>query len=176
MLTCRFHWKSSKSLTTITTHKGLYHYNHLLFGIASAPAIFQRIIETHLHGIPNMFIYIDDILITGKTEKDHLQKAGMRLKRGKRSFMVEYLGHIISDKGIQPSKKNVISAPAPVNISQLKSFLGMVIYYLKFVPNLSNTLAPLYSLLQKNAQWKWGKQQMAAYLARWRHSYHHLQY
>ena len=76
------------------------------------------------------------------------------------------VGHIISDKGIQPSKKNVeaiISAPAPTNVSQLKSFLGMVTYYLKFIPNLSNTLAPLYLLLKKASKWKWEKPQQTAF-------------
>ena len=58
----------SKKFTTINTHKGLYQYNRLPFGISSAPEIFQRTIENILQGIPNVVVYIDDILITGKTE------------------------------------------------------------------------------------------------------------
>ena len=79
---------------------------------------------------------------------------------------VEYLGHVLSAKGLQPSQKNVQAiqaVPTPANVTQLKSFLGMVTYYLKFLPNLSSTLSPLYSLLQKNTQWKWGSEHEAAF-------------
>jgi hypothetical protein len=171
--------EKSKPLTTINTHKGLFQYNRLPFGVASAPAVFQRTMEILMQGIPQVFVYIDDILITGKTEEEHMQhlktvlekleKAGMRLKQEKCYFMrpsVEYLGHVLSEQGIQPSKKNIeaiTAAPTPTNVSQLKSFLGMVTYYLKFVPNLSDILAPLYSLLQKGRQWQWGKQQEEAF-------------
>jgi len=59
--------------------------------------------------------------------------------------------------------KAIVEAPAPHNISQLKSFLGRINYYSKFLPNLSTQLAPLYSVLQKNATWKWGKGQQQAF-------------
>ncbi len=79
---------------------------------------------------------------------------------------VEYLGHILSDKGLQPSRRNItaiLSAPTPENVTQLKSFLGMVTYYLKFLPNLSSTLSPLYLLLQKQVKWNWGQKQDDAF-------------
>ena len=72
----------------------------------------------------------------------------------------------MSAKGLQPSPKNVRAiqaVPVPKDVTQLKSFLGMVTYYLKFLPNLSNTLTPLYSLLQKEAKWKWTKEQGKAF-------------
>ena len=169
----------SKELVTINTSKGLYRYNRLPFGVASAPAIFQRTIENILQGIPNVSVYLDDILITGKTEEEHLrtleevlsrlEKAGIRLRRGKCAFMLkslEYLGHRISGKGLQPTDKKVKAvraAPAPTNLTQLKSFLGLINYYCKFMPNLSNTLSPLYRLLQKGTRWQWGKEQQDAF-------------
>jgi len=74
----------------VNTHNVLFHFNRLLFGVASAPAIFQRIIEGILKGIQGVCIYLDDILITGKTEEEHLtnleqvlkqlEAAGMHLK------------------------------------------------------------------------------------------------
>ena len=79
---------------------------------------------------------------------------------------IEYLGHCISAKGIHPTDKKVKAlqtAPAPENVSQLKSFLGLMNYYCKFVPNLSSTLSPLYRLLQKRARWQWGKEQRQAF-------------
>ena len=171
--------EESKKLVTVNTSKGLYHYNRLPFGVSSAPAIFQRTMENILRGIPSVSVYIDDILITGKTSDEHLhnleavlsrlEEVGVRLKRSKCAFMlpsVEYLGHCISERGLQPTGKKVKaiqSAPAPTNLTQLKSFLGLINYYCKFLPNLSDTLSPLYRLLQKKAQWQWGKEQQAAF-------------
>ena len=167
--------ESSKGYTTINTHKGLYQYTQLPFGVTSAPAIFQRTMENLLQGLPQVSVYLDDILVAGKTEAEHhqnlkevltrLEQAGVRLKRSKCSFMlasVEYLGHQISAQGLQPTGEKVKAikeAPAPKDVSQLKSFLGLVNYYGKFLPHLSNTLAPLYRLLQKETPWLWGTEQ-----------------
>ena len=63
---------SSQKYLVINTHKGLYAYKRLPFGVSSAPAIFQRIMDNLLQGIPGVCTYLDDILITGKTMKDHL--------------------------------------------------------------------------------------------------------
>ena len=171
--------EQSKEFTTINTPKGLYCYNRLPFGVASAPSIFQRTMESILQGIDHVCVYLDDILITGATEKEHLQNldkvltrlesAGIRLKRDKCVFLlpaVEYLGHKISGQGLQPTDEKIQaikSAPAPQDVTQLKSFLGLINYYSKFLPNLSNTLAPLYRLLQKNTRWCWESEQRKAF-------------
>ena len=171
--------EDSQKLTTINTSKGLYQYTRLPFGVSSAPAIFQRVMETLLQGIPCVSIYLDDILVTGKTKSEHLQnlqevlkrlqQAGMKLKQAKCAFMlptIEYLGHRISAEGIYPTKDKVraiLEAPAPQNITQLRSFLGMINYYAKFLPQLSTLLAPLYSLLQKKTAWTWGAAQKRAF-------------
>ena len=171
--------EESKEYTTINTHKGLYRYNRLPFGVASAPSIFQRTMENILQGIPHVCVYIDDILVTGTTDDDHLhnleevltrlEKANLRLKRNKCAFLlpsVEYLGHRISAQGLQPTQEKIQAirnAPPPQNVSQLKSFLGLLNYYCKFLPNLSSTLAPLYMLLQKNKAWCWNSQQQQAF-------------
>ncbi len=84
-----------------------------------------------------------------------LQNAGIRLKCSKCAFMlssIDYLGHRISADRLQATKEKVrviSEAPAPLNVTQLLSFLGVVNYYSKFLPNLSTMLAPLYRLLQK---------------------------
>jgi len=171
--------EDSKQLVVINTSKRLYRYNQLPFGIASAPAIFQRIIESILQEIPNVSLYLDDILITGKSDEEHLcnleevlsrlEKAGIRLKHSKCAFMlqsVEYLGHSISENGLEPTSKKVKaiqSAPAPTDLTQLKSFLGLINYYCKFLPNIADTLYPLYRLLQKKVQWKWGMEQQKTF-------------
>ena len=140
--------ESSKQYVTINTHKGLYRYNRLPFGVSAAPAIFQRTMENLLQGMPHVSIYLDDILVTGTSEADHLktldevlnrlETAGLRLKQNKCAFLlpsVEYLGHRISAKGLQPTDEKVRAiekAPTPSDVSQLRSFVGLVNYYCKF--------------------------------------------
>ena len=161
--------EASQKLVTI---KGLYRYNRLPFGVSTAPSVFQRTVKTILQGLPRVCLYLDDILITGKTKEEHLtnllvvlQKisaAGMRLKSEKCSFLlkeVEYLGHKISAKGLQPSTEKVqaiMEAPQPTNVKQLKSILSTLNYYGKFLPNLSTCLAILYGLLKQKSCWTWG--------------------
>ena len=143
---------------TINTHQGLYQYTRLPFGIASAPAIFQRLMETILQGIPGVVCYIDDILVTGKNEEEHLRSLnqvfskltdhGFRLKKGKCKFMaksVEYLGHKIDKDGISalPNKVDaIVNAPHPTNVQELRSFLGLLNYYGKFIRNLASSSQP----------------------------------
>ena len=67
----------SEKLVTINTHKGLYSYNRLPYGVASAPAIFQRTMETILQGVDGVACYLDDLIITGRSDKEHLVKANM---------------------------------------------------------------------------------------------------
>ncbi len=171
--------EDSRKYTTINTHKGLFQYNRLPFGVASAPGIFQRTVENLLQGIPDVCVYLDDILITGPTDDAHLEtldkvlkrldEAGVRLKQSKCEFMlpsVEYLGHRISASGLQPTDSKVKAlkeAPVPTNTTQLKSFLGLLNYYGKFVPNLSTVLAPLHRLLEKRAAWTWNTEQQQSF-------------
>ena len=169
----------SKQYVTINTHKGLFRYNRLPFGVASAPAIFQRHIETLLQGVDGVSVYIDDILLAGSTLEEHLrtleevlkrvQDAGLRLNRDKCFFLrssIEYLGHVIDKDGIHPTQEKVQAiknAPQPTNIAQLRSFLGLIKYYSKFLPNLSATLTPLYELLNKGQKWQWNSEQEVAF-------------
>ena len=171
--------EASQEYVTINTHRGLYRYTRLPFGVASAPAIFQRTMETLLRGLPMVVVYIDDILIAGRSQEEHhtnlarvlqrLEDAGIRLKREKCSFClpeVEYLGHSISAEGLRPSMtkvKAITGAPKPTKVSELKSFLGLVNYYAKFLPNLATILAPLYKLLGNTQSWQWKKEQQSAF-------------
>ena len=108
--------EETQELVTIDTHKGLYRYKRLPFGVASAPAIFQKTMETTLQGLPMVSVYLDDILVSGKTQQEHLtnlnevlahlESAGVHLKREKCSFCqpeVTYIGHIINADELKPS-------------------------------------------------------------------------
>ena len=90
-----------------------------------------------------------------------MEDAGLMLKESKCVFAVssiEYLGHIIDGDSLHPSPSKVEAvkrAPVPINITELKSFLGLINYYHKFLPQFSTTLAPLYQLLHKDSKWQW---------------------
>ena len=150
--------EESKDLTVINTHRGLFRYARLPFGISSAPGIFQRIMESLLKGIPGVVVYIDDILITGKSDEQHLaaleevlkrlDESGLKLNLSKCSFMspsVVYLGYFIDEHGVRPVHEKVEAiqdAPVPGNVTELKAYLGMLTYYSRFLPNMSTKLAP----------------------------------
>ena len=124
-----------------------------------------------LQGIPQVISYIDDILVTGKTENEHLSNLeealkhllehGVGLKKEKCQFLqdsVEYLGHHIDVQGVHTSEKKlkaIVEAPKPRNVQELHSFLGVLNYYAKFIPNLSSILHPLNNLLRANQRWVW---------------------
>ena len=73
--------ETSKSYAIINTHKGLFRYTRLPYGISSAPGIFQRVIESVLQGISGVMVYIDDILVTGATQEEHLRALDAVLTR-----------------------------------------------------------------------------------------------
>ena len=161
----------SSALLTLNTHKGLFKLNRLAFGVASAPALWQRSMDQILQGIPYTQCILDDIIVTGEDDAEHLRnletvfrrlsEAGLRVNRLKCNFFqehVEYCGHGVSARGLHktPAKIDAISdARCPVNVTELRSFLGLVNYYARFLPNLATTLHPLNELLQKGVEWRW---------------------
>ena len=173
--------KESKELLTISTHLGLFHYHRLPFGVASAPAIFQRTMNQLLNGLPGVKCYLDNIIITGSNHREHLSNLdrvlerlrdkGLRLKKSKCHCMqtsVEYLGHVLDTNGVHttPSKQRAIAeARAPSNVTELHSFLGLVNYYGRFLLNVSTVSHPLNRLLKKGAGWSWTRKCQEAFQA-----------
>lgn len=155
--------ETTKRLLVVNTHKGLYAYRRLPFGVKPAASIFQSVMDCILLGLENAQAYIDDILIWGKTDHELLTKVEEVLERmakhnvkantEKCIFFVaklRYLGHEWSERGVTANVDKVraiMAVPYPRNVSKLKAFLGMVGFYSKFVPNLNRSLAPLNDLL-----------------------------
>ena len=162
--------EDSRSILVVNTPKGLFQYTRLPYGVSTAPAIFQAIMDQILQGLP-VVCYLDDILVAGSTKKEHderlvqvlkrLDEQGIHLQREKCEFCkteVEYLGHRIDGMGIHPTEKKVEAikrAPQPQDVSQLRAFVGLMNYYGKFISQISTLLAPLYKLLEKDHTWNW---------------------
>jgi hypothetical protein len=148
--------EDAKKLLTWSTHRGLFTVNRMPFGISPASAKFQKYIEQLFMGMKNVINFLDDILITGPTKKEHLEtlekvlkkldEAGLTVKKEKCKFFqdeVEYLGHIIDKNGLRKTKDKISAiteAPQPKTVTQVRSFCGMVNYYSRFVPNLAAIL------------------------------------
>ena len=166
--------KESQDMTTVSTHRGLYRMCRLPFGIASCGALFQDAMERILGEQEGCKVYLDDVLVHGKDEKELLERLdgtlrklkehGLRLSREKCQFMKEevlYLGWKISGQGIRPKDKGVeavLNAPEPSDVQQLRSLLGSINYFAKLLPDLSTVLEPLYALTKKGAVWKWTRE------------------
>lgn len=165
---------ASKPLLTINTHMGLYRYHRLPYGVSAAPAIFQSVMDQILQGLDYVVCRIDDILITAPNDAKHLDTLGevlrrldkhnIRLRKDKCVFLqskVGYMGHLVDETGIHPTEEKVEAikdAPEPNNVTELKSFLGLVNYYGQYLPNLATTLQPLHELLRQDTEWKWTSQ------------------
>ena len=178
-LQVRLDLESRKLVTINTLGEGLYQYTRLPFGISSAPAVLQLLMEKILQGIPGMNMYLDDLLITGKDDNEHfgnlqevlerLKSHGLRLKRLKCQFLqdkVDYLGFQVSAEGIQTTPDKITAVrdvPRPTNSKELRLFLGLVNYYGKFVEQLSTIASPLNELLKLRTAWKWTKECEAAF-------------
>ena len=171
--------EASRYITTFSTHVGLRRYKRLLFGVNAASEIFQNAIATILADIPGARNLSDDIIVFGKTQEDHdkalratlarLNEVGARLNKEKCVFSTDrlvFFGHVFGKDGVaaDPDKiKTIISAPAPTNASEVRSFLGMTQYVSRFIPNYATTTEPLRNLTKKETDWKWTEQEIKAF-------------
>ena len=169
----------SQKYLTINTEHGLYRYTRLVYGIKDAPSKWQKAIEQVLAGIPNVKVILDDMIITGKNESEHLatlekvlkrlRKHNLRANLKKCAFFqnsIEFCGHVIDAFGLHETEKKVeaiTSAKKPENVAEVQAFCGLVNYYRKFLPNISHVLRPLYALTEKAAQFKWSAECESAF-------------
>lgn len=143
----------SQEFLTVNTHKGLFKFTRLVFGVASAPAIFQSYMDETLKGLDKIKCYFDDVCIGGEDLEEcrknseavleRFEENNIRVNLNKCKFFetkIEYLGHIVSEGSVRPNERKleaVLNAATPRNFAQLQSFLGMINYYAKFIPNLA---------------------------------------
>ncbi|XP_055590876.1 uncharacterized protein K02A2.6-like [Uranotaenia lowii] len=163
--------ESPRELLTINTHRGLYRYNRLSPRVKAAPGAFQQLVDTMLADLRNTLGYLDDVLIGGADEEEHnrnlkaalqrFQEYGFTIKAEKCSFgsqQIKYLGHLIDKHGLRPdpAKIDVIrNLPPPTDVTGVRSFLGAINYYGRFVPAMRTLRYPLDELLKGNKQFNW---------------------
>ena len=167
--------QNSRELLTINTHKGLFQPTRLQFGVHSASGIFQRELESRLASK----VRSDDILVSGRNDTEHFETLervlkvihdnGFRLKLKKCAFLqdeVVYLGFKINKNGIYPVKEKteaMKNAKEPTNVSELKSFLGLINYYRRHFQNFADKIEPLHRLLRKGVKWEWKEKEKLAF-------------
>jgi hypothetical protein len=156
-----------------TSGGGLFQWNVLPFGLTSAGATFERLMERVLSGLhwETCLVYLDDIIIFATDFDTHLMrleavleriaKAGLKISPGKCQLLqkqVEFLGHIVSADGIAtaPSKTDTVQKwPPPKSVKEIRSYLGLCSYYRRFVKGFADIAKPLHKLTELNAPFDW---------------------
>ncbi|KAI4890396.1 hypothetical protein NFI96_006743 [Prochilodus magdalenae] len=157
----------SRDLTAFITHEGLFRFCRVPYGLASAPAAFQKMMSSILQGLSNVANYLDDIIIWGRTSDEHecylqavlkrLEDAGLQLNVSKCCFhqtKLHFLGHTLTAQGIQPDEEHlaaILHAPAPADAAKLRSFLGLLSWFNKFIPDFATVVEPLRACLRNDA-------------------------
>ncbi|XP_073721145.1 uncharacterized protein [Misgurnus anguillicaudatus] len=156
----------SREFTAFRTPKGLMHFRVLPFGLHGAPATFQRLMDSVLNGVGEFAAaYLDDVVIFSTSWEDHLQHlkvvfqrikdAGLTINPAKCALVkreTEYLGYVLGRGEIKPQIQKlraIQSCPLPATKKQIRSFLGLVGWYRKFIPHFSTIAAPLTDLIKK---------------------------
>lgn len=172
--------ENSKRFTAFVTPDGLYEFERMPFGLANAPSVFQRTINTMLKGRQNLALaYMDDLLVMSKTFEEGLDKlekvfqllrsAKLTLNLKKCDFFqtrINYLGYEISSDGIRPGVAKVqavMDFPEPKNVHEVRQYVGLTSYFRRFIQNYSVIAKPLTILTKKNASWHFDEAQVNAF-------------
>ena len=163
--------KESRPKSAFVSSFGKWEFKGCPFGLAQVPAYFQRLVNKVLSGLTFTFGYLDDILVYSPDMETHLehlrilfmrlQKADLKLKEIKCNFLkkhIQYLGHIVSGKGITPMPEKLAcikDMPTPKTPKEIKQFLGLFGYYRKFIPRFSDLARPLNALTRKEVLFDW---------------------
>ncbi|KAL5647149.1 hypothetical protein ACJX0J_041504, partial [Zea mays] len=169
--------------TAFSTRYGLYEYLIMSFGLTNAPAYFMYLMNPVFMPELDRFVvvFIDDILIYSENKREHeehirivlarLREHKLYAKFSKCEFWlkeVQFLGHILSEKGISvdPNKvRQVMEWKAPTSVMEIRRFLGLAGYYRRFIPNFSKIAKPMTRLLEKNHKFAWSEESDTAFRA-----------
>ena len=170
---CKGYWQipmseSSKDLTTFICANGLFRFLVMPFGLINSASSYNRMMRRLLEGLRHLESYVDDVLAHTKSWEEHLvalreffervRKAKLTLKPKKCQIgfdTIDFLGHTLSGDHIKPKEESIDKIkemPRPKNKKQVRSFLGAVNYYRKFIPNCAEIMRPLTELTKKSAK------------------------
>lgn len=164
---------SDRPKTAFKTPQRHFQFNVMPFGLCNAPATFQRLMEYILAELQwkHCLIYLDDIIAFSQEFQEQmsrleevftkLRKAGLKLKPKKCCFAkpsVRYLSHVVSQQGLQPDSEKARAVggyPRPMSTAEVRSSLGLVEYYRRFIKGFSTIAVPLTSLQQQMVPFEW---------------------
>lgn len=167
--------------TAFRTRYGHFEFLVMPFGLTNAPATFMSAMNNIFRPYLDQFVvvFLDDILVYSKNEGEHLKhlelvfevlkKNKFYIKESKCAFFknrVDFLGHIVSEKGLEMDPKKVEAIkdwPTPQNVHEVRSFHGLASYYRRFVRNFSDITAPLTELTKKNKHFEWTRNAQKAF-------------
>ena len=167
--------------TAFRTHRGLFQFKRMPFGLWNGPSIFQRVMQGILAPYLWLFclVYIDDIVVYSKSYEEHIEhldlvleaieKAGITLSPKKCHLFygsILLLGHKVSRLGLSThleKVKAILDLERPKKLSQLQTFLGMVVYFAAFIPYYASICTPLFQMLRKGRKWHWGAEEEHAF-------------
>ncbi|GJX43068.1 putative nucleotidyltransferase, ribonuclease H [Tanacetum coccineum] len=173
--------EGDEAMTTCVTRYGSYELLVMPFGLTNAPATFCTLMNKLFHPFLDKFVvvYLDDIVVYSHTLEEHvlhlkqvfqvLRDNELYVKLEKCSFAqdeVEFLGHKIKDGGLMMDGakiKAIQDWEPPTKVTELRSFLGLVNYYRRFIMGYSAIASPLTDLLKKNKAWIWDEECQAAF-------------
>jgi hypothetical protein len=170
---CKGYWQipvaeNSRDLTTFICANGLFKFKVMPFGLVNSASSYNRMMRKLLEGSNNLESYVDDVLAHTRNWRDHIETLREFFERVRRAHLtlkpkkceigyekIDFLGHTIEDERIAPKKESVdkiVNMPKPKNKKQVRSFLGAVNYYRKFIPDCASIMQPLTDLTRKNAK------------------------
>lgn len=172
----------SRPYTAFITQNNLYQFRKMPFGLCNSPAVFQKFVNTIFRELINQeiaLVYIDDLIILAKDEKEALDRLkivlniasehGLEINKRKCHFLkgkIEFLGYVIENGQISPNPekvKAVMNFPKPKTTKQVQSFLGLTGYFRKFIQSYSIIAKPLSDLMKKGAKFKFEEQEERAF-------------
>ena len=174
--------RTTKEKTAFRTSSGqLFEFNQLPFGLCNAPATFSRLMDRTLTGLAwNICLYyLDDIIVFAKTWEEHLERlkvvfqrlreANLKLGSAKCNLAqkeVSFLGYKVTSSGLEPDTRlmeAISKISPPTSVTEVRSFLGLIGYYRRFIKSFSDKAAPLNRLLHKDHPWEWTTQCQEAF-------------